>query len=397
MNRALQPETHPGRHPDAESLNAFVEQALPAPERAQILGHIASCRRCRQIIFLAQQAAAEAESPVAVPADHAPSHRVPWYRNWQLVWAPAAAFALIAGAAVLIHMRRPAAENELARNAPAVQIAAPAPPIEQPLEQSQAQVSRRGGAPPPPVVAAKKSAVSATIGEASGSANYEPSSSGAIAADSVSALPTAAAPAGVAIAPSASGQNAVVLQAQPQPQTEAAVAAWQQERERAKTTLAGAAHAARTTQATFKARMQQSEAQASQAVAAAPAIQTTAAFDGGFAPSAPRPMAGGGTLSRPQSAILPSGLAAISSVAAQRHRIALDAAGSLFVSEDAGATWKSVPQQWTGHAVLVRVQPAVAGNAAVQANPLAWPGVFELVTDSNLVWISSDGKNWRAE
>ena len=60
MNRALQPETHPGRHPDAESLNAFLEQALPAPERAQILGHIASCSRCRQVVFLAQQAAAEA-------------------------------------------------------------------------------------------------------------------------------------------------------------------------------------------------------------------------------------------------------------------------------------------------------------------------------------------------
>ena len=32
-------------HPDADSLNAFVEQALGAPEREQILAHIAKCDR----------------------------------------------------------------------------------------------------------------------------------------------------------------------------------------------------------------------------------------------------------------------------------------------------------------------------------------------------------------
>jgi len=391
MNRALQPEIHPDQHPDSESLNAFLEQALPAPERAHVLGHIASCSRCREIVFLAQQAAAEAEAPAAVPVVQSSRQQVPWYRNWQLVWAPAAAFALIAGLAVLIHMRQPSAATEIARNAPAGQIAVPVSS----LEQQPAQQSQREAAAPPPVKAAKQSAVSAEAGEPAGAAYPQPASSGAIAADSVNAHPATAEPQTIAMAPTAAGPNALAQQAPRQPQAEAAVAAWQQQQEHAKATLASAAHAARTTQATFKARMEQSEAQAGKALAATPAVQTTAAFNGGFAPSAPSLMAGGATVSRPPSANLPSGLAAISSAAAQRRRLALDAACSLFVSEDAGATWKSVPQQWTGHAVLVRVQRGLDSNAAPQPNLPGLPGVFELVTDSNQIWISSDGKSWR--
>jgi hypothetical protein len=55
-------------HPDAESLNAFAEQALPERERGQIVAHLAVCSRCRQVIFLAQQAAEEMET--AAPAAH---------------------------------------------------------------------------------------------------------------------------------------------------------------------------------------------------------------------------------------------------------------------------------------------------------------------------------------
>ena len=34
-------------HPNAESLNGFVEHQLPEAERAQVLEHLASCGRCR--------------------------------------------------------------------------------------------------------------------------------------------------------------------------------------------------------------------------------------------------------------------------------------------------------------------------------------------------------------
>ena len=61
MNRVLQPDVHP----DAESLNAFVERALPQPERAQIVAHLGTCARCREVDFLAQAAAAADAAPLA--------------------------------------------------------------------------------------------------------------------------------------------------------------------------------------------------------------------------------------------------------------------------------------------------------------------------------------------
>ena len=67
-------------HPDAENLNAFAEQALAAPERERILVHLAGCSRCRQVIFLAQQAAGDAVTPAARPT----SESVSWFWNWRI-------------------------------------------------------------------------------------------------------------------------------------------------------------------------------------------------------------------------------------------------------------------------------------------------------------------------
>jgi hypothetical protein len=61
-------------HPDAESLNAFAEQALGERERGEILAHLAGCGRCRQVVFLAQEAAAmELEPEMELVAAAAPA------------------------------------------------------------------------------------------------------------------------------------------------------------------------------------------------------------------------------------------------------------------------------------------------------------------------------------
>ena len=49
-------------HPDAELIGAFIENALPAPERDQLMAHLATCAHCRQIVYLAQDAM-PAEAP----------------------------------------------------------------------------------------------------------------------------------------------------------------------------------------------------------------------------------------------------------------------------------------------------------------------------------------------
>ena len=118
-----------------------------------------------------------------------------------------------------------------------------------------------------------------------------------------------------------------------------------------------------------------------------------------------------------KKAVLPSGLTAISTVTAQHRTLAIDMAGTLFLSEDSGRHWESVARQWSGRAVEVRVQRDLNGNAAgasafasagakhesnglsagAAVAPLLPAAVFEIVTDSDLIWVSTDGKTWKAK
>jgi photosystem II stability/assembly factor-like uncharacterized protein len=90
-------------------------------------------------------------------------------------------------------------------------------------------------------------------------------------------------------------------------------------------------------------------------------------------------------------AALPSGLPAVATATARHSTLAVDQAGAVFVSEDAGGHWERVARQWTGRAVTVRVQVNDSGAGAT-------PGaLFEIVNDRNLVWVSADGLVWKAK
>ena len=58
--------THHEIHPDAEVLSAFAEQALGAKERGKLLGHLAQCGRCREIVALAREAAGAKIAPARI-------------------------------------------------------------------------------------------------------------------------------------------------------------------------------------------------------------------------------------------------------------------------------------------------------------------------------------------
>jgi hypothetical protein len=92
---------------------------------------------------------------------------------------------------------------------------------------------------------------------------------------------------------------------------------------------------------------------------------------------------------------LPSGFAPVSIATAQHRTVAVDPAGSLFVREGSAANWEPVVHQWTGRAVEVRVQQPQSVGAS--GNAAAPPAAFEIVNDSNLVWVSQDGKTWKAQ
>ena len=92
--RQVRPGAGSAAHPEADVLTAFVERALPEDERGPVLGHLAECAECREIVALAQPALVEASAAWARPA------RL-WSRGLILRWGALAACAVLAGALVL--------------------------------------------------------------------------------------------------------------------------------------------------------------------------------------------------------------------------------------------------------------------------------------------------------
>ena len=141
----------------------------------------------------------------------------------------------------------------------------------------------------------------------------------------------------------------------------------------------------------------------------------------------PQPVDGLAALRLTKRLKLPSGLNAVSSAAMLNRLLAVDSAGTLFLSSDAGKHWDAVPVQWAGKVVGVYAQPRIpavpaessetaaasialapspppadAQSAAVQpanikASPPVPAVVFRLVNDQHRAWISSDGKTWHEQ
>lgn len=107
---------NPVIHPDENLLAAFAEHALTGTERESVLSHISGCARCRDVVFLAQEAAPEPEAARAFAVRPA---RRRWLR-WQTATAGAWALALILGAALLWHRENTPPANEQAIVRPAL-------------------------------------------------------------------------------------------------------------------------------------------------------------------------------------------------------------------------------------------------------------------------------------
>ena len=90
--------------------------------------------------------------------------------------------------------------------------------------------------------------------------------------------------------------------------------------------------------------------------------------------------------------VLPSKLAMTSEATSADRTIAIDTAGSLFLSENTGKRWQPISPQWAGRAVAVKaVEPVIGevGGLLKQSN-----AQFELTTDKHETWVSNDGKTW---
>jgi hypothetical protein len=102
----------PDSHPDADLLTAFAEQSLTSREHEQVLGHVAACAECRDVVALAGSALVE---PIPEPVRKRGMWEIPLFR-WGAV---AATTVVVIGAVSLgIYDRERTPEALYTREAP---------------------------------------------------------------------------------------------------------------------------------------------------------------------------------------------------------------------------------------------------------------------------------------
>ena len=397
----------PGQHPDADHLNAFIEDALPLHERQHTLAHLAMCPHCREIVYLSQSASlSESLEPQTIVT------RKAWFSGWNM-WPVA---AVLAGAFIFtIYLHNTRIKNnkntvattaELQRTAPPLPAALPVPPsVQRPVQPMP------GLTQPPskrPTVSAPVITSSASSGADGGSIN------GASQPQSIDVLPLR-------------DRSATFLL---HPGTAPSTASTHGYRS-AHDSRDGATNAANLAQQkSINTSLQSDQTGVSpespfnpqyQAPATSPLMASTTSAAVGvnqtveIAQATPR--VDGTALIRPRAMkdtpTLPSRLPVLSIVSNVRRSLAIDTSGTLFFSKD-GTSWQPIESQWTGRAVKVRLasfslssqQPSAKEADSHNASPgrvmsmrgatlSTHPFVFELTTDAGGVWTSIDGQTWK--
>ena len=154
--RALPQQAAPEpAHPDADLLTAFAEQALSATEREDVIGHLALCGDCREVIALALPAADPVGAPIAADTEAARAMAVSTKskRGWltsqafawpSLRWAALAAGVAVAASVLLMH---PGKLNQATLPSATPQVATTVPPASDsrfassPMAKSSADLS----------------------------------------------------------------------------------------------------------------------------------------------------------------------------------------------------------------------------------------------------------------
>jgi hypothetical protein len=350
-------------HPDAEALSAFAELVLAEGERGQIAAHLAICERCRQVVFLAQEAAPQEELN-AVSVGKVGKNRRSWFRNWWLVWAPTAAMAMGAVLAVYLHVRHTETQMEMAK---ATQEASPLA-----MTRSGADASNATEVPPAPSAAAGKDGVTPNHARATQGTQIDSPAVSVKGKVATGATEEMASSGSLGAPPPRPGS---IDEFKPQPVLTAR-----------SSELQSAAVMTQEQASVNDAERSQPESQdraaAPKAKDASPAVVPGSPAAVGF--GAGIKTAKAAALSAPKASALPSGLRATSTVKGTRATVTVDETGNMFVSTDNGVHWENVARQWSGRAVTVRMQTKT-------------PGIYEMVNDQGQSWASPDGLVWTAE
>ncbi len=332
-----------GQHPDADQLSSFIEQALPAHERDDVLAHLSVCAECRAVVALAMPE----EEEIAAPAPEL--RRRPWFAGWMVFVPAAAAVAALALFVFYVH-RQNTAPQQQAQMSPlpaAPPASAPPPQPKAATSAPETRVVRKANPSAPSQQDRIASVVSASAGaNAPAAVQHAPPQTVAVQNDAVQ---TAPAPSAFnSIAPAAN--NAVVGQNQSSQQDGAsqnvfhgnAIGGPVQSNNNSQQSEANAQNRKRQNglrQTPADRVQQQAEGQATVATESDEASTVIA----GRAVT---------ELSFTQQP-LPSHLAILSSAATGPLVLAIDSRHTVFISNDAGQHWKVVRAAWKGRAVMV--------------------------------------------
>lgn len=406
-------EKKPIYHPDENLLVAFTEQAVTLQEREKILKHLSGCSRCREIVFLMQEATPAAPLP-AQKQEPVSASRF-WRRAPLWAFGSLAALVLV-GSFTLVRMRlqqpveRPpqvasvGPVQKFSPAAPKEEIArepVPAPPeLEKP--HLAAKVPTDKASPQtehleagligalPPVPSAKENSPAQTVSISGAAEEQAPAFQGIV--------PSAVAPAGSNTANRSfrvSGAMHGTAPAVPAP-------------------LAGGFTSASEMSPAVNVMAQPSDSLMNEKLALT-RPSSVALFKAVFRIQNGKLMRciGDNCTERP----LPDMQEATSVVSRKNVALVLDKSGKLFMSNNSGETWQAIPTQWVGQArnlqmvgerLVTRGHPGGgvifnSTSATHEENPfpnIRTPkvaiSIFALTNDKGETWQSGDdGKTWQ--
>jgi len=418
---------HSGVHPDPDALNAFVEGALPGHERVECLAHLAECVQCREVVFLAQKAA-EIEEPVAVP--EAP------VSFWRRLLRPMAVASVVATAIMavfsfgLYRMIRPTepqpqvtastkAPVETAPAAPAPAAPAPAAKVEKQTPRLQPTTSLpapRSANPrpvpkereqppaspvPPPAPAAPPLVAPPEVASAASAAVLAADTGVAVRlAEEAGVVGTIIDPAGAVISSARvelkNEDTGVTYTSTSDTRGQYSIAGMPPGRYDLSVTVPGFKKLVRPginvqpqETARLDSALQVGAATESVTVTAEATLLKTESgelshnVDLTSLDQLPLLIGARGNVWAVTGAspiyTLPDKSTPVSVAAKDKLVAAVDSAGALLVSQNAGKNWTRVKAMWKGKVVRV----AVVANA-----------MFELTTDPASTWVSTDGRHW---
>jgi hypothetical protein len=358
------------RHPGEDLLAAFAEGSLTRHERQQVLEHLASCFRCRELVFLAQESVAQ-ESAGPIPAPD--KSRTRWF-VWKPAWILAGVVLVLAAVAPFVLLRQKhethiaSARTDASLPSPSAGASSRAGKPGSPVSQQQtvkkshhhvqSVLSKEQEKQLPPAA----SATEAPVEQQNAAANTTAMS-----------LLSGTAPAGKASRPIE--ESAVKPTTQPVMMSPAPVL---------------------EPVPTQTSQMIQMRSRFAQPFTPLPA---NFRIQNGMVESCH----GGVCKPRP----LPSAVHAVSTAFYGNTVMALDVDGNLFISHDQGAHWMQQAKQWAGKAESIRL--VIAGNTqpirgnipnslnmGVPESRMA--PVFALTTSDGALWTSPDrGATWNKQ